>query len=257
MKMKLTMWVAAAFLVAGSRAAIIGLNITDGWPTPMLSGGETADGFSNWTDSMGDMGGGGPNPQLGTNVLSGSSVQAIFHSANTWAAGLEDNSEQQLYRVYLDDGDNGSSLYSGDGIGVSVTISGLSAWLASSGDSSYAIRAYQSSDWDTGGFLPVSVRLGAPVTDLTSLTVLDTFSVTAAGDGGFPTASAGYHLRGYGDSTMSFTADTITLTIPSGPSGGFRGTLAGFKITSIPEPATVGLALFGGLLALRRRRASA
>lgn len=249
-----------ALLAVGSEAAVIGLNFTDGWPTPMLGGGETADGFSNWTDSMGNMGGGGTNPQLGTNTLAGSSVQAIFHSANTWAAGNENDSEQQLYRVYLDDGDGGSSLVNGDGIGVSVTLSGLGTWLASSGDSSYTIRAYGSTDWGTAPFQSVDVRLGAPnpgdgANQLLNLPILEAIAIPTLGDGAFPTGTGGGGSRGYGDSSSLLNADVITLTIPIN-NGTARGTLAGFKITTIPEPATGGMIAIGlaVLLKLRRRR---
>lgn len=256
-----------ALLAAGAQAAtVIGLNITDGWSTPMLAG-ETADGSSNWTDSMGDMGGGGTNPQLGTITLAGSSVTVTWNSSNTWAAGNEGTSEQQLYRVYLDDGDGGSSLVNGDGIGVSVTISGLGAWLTAEGKASYQVRLYTSTDWDNASFQPASIRLGAPNPEdggaqLTNLTVAETVPITARGPGDYPPNTTPdptlgiWQSRGYGDSVATLTADTITLTIPV-LGGGARGTLSGFKITAVPEPATAGLLALGLIpwLAARRRKA--
>lgn len=161
-----------ALLTAGAQAAsVIGLNITDGWGTPML-GGETADGSSNWTDSRAadDW----TDPSTGTVTLAGSSVTATWSSSNTWAGGNEGTSEQQLYRVYLDDGDGGNSLVADDGIGVSVTISGLGAWLTSEGKVSYQIRLYTSTDMDNATFQSVDIRIGAPdpgTPDLTALTV--------------------------------------------------------------------------------------
>lgn len=248
---------------AATASGTIGLNITDGWPTPMLAG-KTADGFSNWTDSMANYGGGGPNPQLGSITLAGSAVTAQWYSANTWAGGKEDTSEQQLYRVYLDDGDGGSSLVATDGIGVSVTISGLSAWMAANGGTSYQIRCYASTDTDNATFRPVLVRSGAPNAadgdnQLLNLAVLDTVVVPTLGPGDFPPNTNPdptwgiWQSRGYGDSVSTLSDDVITLTIAS-RDGTTRGTLAGFKITAVPEPASL-VAVAGGLgLLLRRRR---
>ena len=226
--------VACCLAPAGAPGADIGLNITDGWPTPMLAG-ETADGLNNWTDSMANMGGGGTNPQLGTITLTGSSVTAKWDSSNTWAAGVETNSEQQLYRAYLDDGDAGSSLVAGDGIGVSVTISGLDAWLADNGYGSYQVRVYASTDWNSAPFQPVDIRAGAPdpvTPNLTVLPILETVAIATLGDGAFPIATGSEGSRGYGDSSGTLTAETITLTVPV-LGGGARGTLAGFRITGL------------------------
>ena len=263
-KTTLVSCVATVVFAAGANAANIGLNITDGWPTPMLAG-ETADGFSNWTDSMANYSGGGPNPQVGSITLAGSSVTAQWYSANTWAAGNENTSEQQLYRVYLDDGDGGSSLVSGDGIGVSVTISGLQAWMAANSGWGFSIRCYASTDTDNALFQPVLIRSGAPnaadgANQLLNLPILRTVAVPTLGPGDFPPNTTPdptwgiWQARGYGDSSSWLTADVITLTIAS-RNGNTRGTLAGFQIVSIPEPS--GLALLGiglGAFILRRGR---
>jgi hypothetical protein len=257
-----------AALAAGLQAGVvtIGLNFTDGWPTPMLQG-ETSDGFSNWTDSMGNYNGGGPNPQVGSITLLGSSVTAKWNAANTWAAGLENTSGQQLYRVYLDDGDGGSSLVSGDGIGVSVTISGLNAWMAANGDDRYGIRCYSSTDTDNASFRSVQVRGGAPipadgVNQLLNLPLLDTITVPTLGPGDFPPNTTPdptwglWQSRGYGDSLPTLSEDIITFTIDS-RNGSTRGTLAGFTITAVPEPGTVAMSLVtlgGAVLAWRRRK---
>jgi hypothetical protein len=251
-----------AFAVAAN-AQTIGLNFTDGWPTPMLAG-ETADGFSNWTDSMANFNGGGPNPQFGSITLLGSAVTAQWFSANTWAAGAEATSEQQLYRSYLDDGDGGSSLVSGDGIGVSITISGLGAWMAANGGLGYRIRLYSSTDTDNALFQPVSIRLGAPNAadgnnQLLNLSVLETVMVPTLGPGDFPPNTTPdptwglWQSRGYGDSGMALSDDIITLTIPS-RDGSTRGTLAGFKLDIIPEPSSMALFSLGLGAALLRRR---
>lgn len=269
MEWKLGAAVATLLLSVGLPAAFgatsIGFNVTDGWPTPMLVG-ETADGCSNWTDSMANMNGGGTNPQFGSITLAGSSVTVKWDASNTWAAGNEGTSEQQLYRVYLDDGDGGSSLVSGDGIGVSVTISGLSAWMAANNATSYKIRCYASTDWDNASFKPVQIRLGAPnaadgANQLLNLAVLDTVAMPTLGPGDFPPNTTPdptwgiWQSRGYGDSVSTLKDDVITLTVAS-LSDSVRGTFAGFQITAVPEPSSIGLFLLAAMGLMARRRAA-
>lgn len=239
-------------LAVGAHAQSFGLNFVDGWPTPMLQG-ETADGCSNWTDSVTGF---GQNQQATSTTLLGTSVVAQWNSANTWAAGLENNSDQQLYRVYLDDGDGGSSLVNGDGIGVSVTLSGLNSLHADG----YYLRLYSSSDtgFDVGSFQPASIRWGAPdpndgADQLLNLSILDAVTIPVLGSGEFPTGPGGSGIRGYGDSIW-LTADTITITLPS-RAGNVRGALAGIQI--VPEPSAFALLALGlgALFTARGRRA--
>jgi hypothetical protein len=208
------LWVAVlatAMLVSGQVLAdtVIGVNFCDRWPTPHM-GGKTFDGLSNWTDSFPIDGSGATNNGtglviLGTNGL----VMCNWSSPNTWAAGSEATPEQQLYRVYLD-----------DGTAPRVTISGLSAWLVNAGLGAYTVRIYHSTDTSNASFRPVDIKAG----DTTLQTVQETNRWYT--DGG---------SRAYVDSGI-LTADTITLapqTRSGTGTGSARATIAGVKITGI------------------------
>jgi hypothetical protein len=240
----------AMLATPASAAAVIGMNFTEIYSAPQVSDG-TADGFSGWTDS--ELATGGPFRNTGSNVsLAGSAdVRMTWNAANIWNAGAEDNNEQALYRQYLDDGDGGGSLVDGDGIGVSVTITGLSAWLATEGMTSYQIRAYSSTDSDGATFHTITIHDGLTF----SGAVLGSITPIVMGDNDFPTSGfdQNWDPRGYGDSTNTLTADSITLTIPVS-SGSVRGSLAALKITAVPEPSAVLLGSLGMLGLLRRRR---
>jgi hypothetical protein len=224
MRMRNSFWCVAvlAMLAMGSGIVwadtVIGVNFTDGWGTPCLAG-ETADGLSNWTDTRAENDWTDPKSGTGLVVLgSNGSVTCDWTSANTWAGGQEGTSEQQLYRVYLDDG----------GDGCLVTIHGLNAWMLSEGLGAYKIRIYFSTDWNSPTtFEEVEIKEGA--------TVLETVQETNRWytDGG---------TRANVDSGL-LMADTIVLD-PATKSGNTRACIAGFKITGInkfiplnPDPA--------------------
>ncbi len=206
----------------------VGINFVDGWPTPHLEG-KTADGFSDWTDSgpITDPGGDGDYPNstapLPLNNSNGL-VTVEWASNNTWAGGPESNPDEQLYRVYLDDG----------GSGASVTFTGLNDWLAYVGAASYAIRFYHCTDTDDASFSSVSIRDGSSTTD----PVIETVTATNMWDPGSGT-------RAYVDSSDTFTENIITITLAP-RDGSTRGCVAGIKITSVgvagplawdPDPA--------------------
>ena len=216
---------AAALALSSASADIsIGLNFCDAWPAPHVAG-ETADGFAAWTDSRAEWDWTDPANQTTPLALGASGVTAIWTSSNTWSAGDESDSEQALYRVYLDDGQTSP------GIGARVTFTGLGAWLAANGHTGYAIRFYANSDNATA-FQTVSVRYGSSA----SGPVIATATPVALGDGGYPTTSnpPSGQARGHADTTVALTADTVTITIPP-RYGTTRGSLAAIRITASGE----------------------
>ncbi len=245
--------IVAAFLAAlfpfPARAAaptVVGLKFSDGRTFTQIAG-ETADGCSNWVDSCTVTNNGFNNAgyaglAYGTTTLAGGVITAQWFCATTFSDGAADNTEQQLYFSYLDDGDGPPD--NNDGIGVSVTLSGLGAWLAANNATHYQVRFYQASTWNLNQMqttTPVNICLGPPnpsngSTQLTSLAVLETVQVPWLGDGGYPTLSnGGGSARGYADSSTNLTSDTITITIPSLAALNYltRGTLAALKLTML------------------------
>lgn len=229
----------AAFVVAllavtsgvVTASTAIGVNFVDGWPAPMLAG-ETADGLSNWTDSGPTVDDHNDSAHLYNNgtglVVLGSNdlVTCDWTAPNTWAGGSEGTSEQQLYRVYLDDGGDGSM----------ITVSGLSDWLLSEGMSAYTIRIYHSTDWTDTTFEEVNIVSNGEILQ----TVQETNHWST--DGG---------TRAFVDSGI-LTADTIIID-PAQRMDDTRACIAGFQIIAVPEPATLMLLGLGGLVLGRKR----
>ena len=237
--------VVAMNLPVMAAAPSIGFNFSDARTVTKLAG-KTADGCTNWSDSFPDTTGGYIDQgysglAYGTITFASGIITAQWNSATTFSGGSFDDSQQQLYFTYLDDGDGGN-LVAGDGIGASVTLSGLSSWLAANQATRYQIRIYHSSN-NSGitSNTTASIRLGAPnpangFTQLTSLPVLETVSLPWLGDGGFPTVVAGGNgTRGYGDSSTNLSADVITITLPSQAGTGFtsRGSLSAIRLTPL------------------------
>jgi hypothetical protein len=235
--------IAGAVAAWQAQAATVALNFADGWSAIWLSG-KTAYGFSGWVDSTTTANNTANIAPSGTTYLGDNLITATWNSANTWAAGNQNTPDQMVYRVYLDDGDGGTSLVAGDGIGVSVTLSGLGSWLATSGAQRYVVRCFVSTDTSpTMTFQPFSLRAGAPdpangTTQLTALPVLETVTMPRLGGADYPPNTASTSTsRGYADSGAR-TEDTITLTIPT-RSGSARGTLGAIMVfTAEPSITT-------------------
>lgn len=260
----LTPYAIASVLLAsfgGAHAAsIIGVNFNNG-----DTAGAQADGNfgATWTNVNTVTGSG--LAVNGTGSVAMNWAASNFWNAGSWTStsvGGAFNTPIGMMRVYLDDGDGPAggapgSLGSvnGDGIGVTINLTGMSAWLASEGATGYTIQAYFSTDTDSATFRPISVRDGNTVTS----SILETITPTVQGNGLWDGTIVDVGGNGSGGTrgnavfSTAFTQDAITLTVES-VSGSSRGTLAGFVITAIPEPAAALLGTLGLLGILRRRR---
>ncbi|MDB6133385.1 MAG: proteinsorting protein [Verrucomicrobiales bacterium] len=257
---------ALAILPAGiSRAASIAVNFhhADYLANTGIQSEETAMGIpgSSWTN-LAIAGAGGT--ASGTGSAGGLTI--VWNSANAWNAGSEGvlgtDASQQVFRMYLDDGDGGSSFFNGDGYGASVQISGLAAFLGTNGAANYSLTLYFSTD--STSFTTADVRQGLlggtpSATSISSLSLLGNIAPQQPlGDGTYPipsgaqTETSGH--RGIG-TLNGLTADSITVAMPVNAGNGVRGSLAGFSVTAVPEPSVslmLGALSLAGLL--RRRR---
>jgi hypothetical protein len=154
-------------------------------------------------------------------------------------AGYAPGEEQVAFGFLADGGDAGP--------GATITLTGLSAWLAAEGATSYKVDLIFASNNDTYGWkeTPLLVSDGGAS--------LGTF--VAGSDTAVP---GGIYAVG----TLSgLTSDTLFVDgqdrdrVAIGDAADLRGTIGGVIITPIPEPATLGLvvASLGGLLFVRRR----
>ncbi len=220
MKKLLSVFVLLLSLMSVLRAdTVIGINFCDHWPIPHLAG-ESADGLSNWTDSVPTGLEGAEKTGLVTLQGSNDLVQCQWRCLRTGAGGIENTSEQQLYRVYLDDASNGATL----------TLKGLRQWLLSEGLSYYTVRVYHSVDVSDAVFVPVDLR---DADGRVLQRVQENNRWTA--DGG---------TRAYADSD-ALAADTLTFS-PANKGSNARGTIAGVKITGYTTVAPVLTAPFNG-----------
>jgi hypothetical protein len=273
----LAAWLCTLAPAVASSVAVNFFHATFGPSTGINPGENTATlnsltGLNNpvWTNLAINGPGGSPS---GIGVFNG--VAVSWHSSNAFQAGSEgvvtatNDASQQVFRMYLDDHDSGPTYFMGDGYGVSVQLSGLSALMAGQGATSYILTLFYGSDSPPmpGGMNIAEIRSGnlpliTTANAISNLPLLGTIGVTNIGSGTapftnpLPAGAQGNTQGGRWFGTLpGLTANSITIAIPANAGGGIRGSLAGFAITPVPEVSTPLLGLLGGvILALRRRR---
>lgn len=251
-KLILSVCTLTLLLAYTASASVIGWNFTSEGGNRTIQGDGLVDGFDQWTDSVDEAsatpGWKVPNSTdtwAVTTPINAAMVSVAWSSGGMYGViGADDTPDQGLYGVYLDDG----------GTGPMVTVSGLSAWLATvPGATGYKVDFYRNSDASNNTFAELNIYAGTGTggTQLESLA-----AELAAGDGTYPTgtgSTTGSRLKQ--SATGTFTADVVTFHTDRNLGGGSRAGLSGFKITTIPEPATLGmLAVFGGGILFIRRR---
>lgn len=200
----------------------------------------------------------------GSLVVSGLSIN--WNARNPWSAGSEgvtsaDDASQQVFRMYLDDGDandgTNTTVYdTSDGYGASIGISGLSAYMAAGSATSYTVTLFLSTD--STGFTQSEIRSGSldGSNAINSLSLLGSPMTAVLGDGTQPVPSGAQTntqgTRGYATLT-GLTDDAIVIAIPTADSNN-RGSISGFAITIVPEPSSAALLGLGGLALILRRR---
>lgn len=132
---------------------------------------------------------------------------------------------------------------------VTVTLTGLSAWLAANSATSYNVTVYYSGDRDSSRAVYLDENSGLNGTP-------DTVSIGGQGD--YLTFDSGAVLNGgtwwaaYGEA-KNFTSDELVITNTSTAD---YGGISAIKIEAIPEPSSAALLGLGGVaLILRRKRA--
>ena len=208
---------------------VIAWNFSERWGAKEV-GGETADGTDQWTDStsyaapVGYSVANSTDSWATTTPVSASHVTVAWSSSGLYQAGPETgNPEQQLYRKYLDDG----------GDGPTITVSGLSEWLAAQGANAYTVIFYRATGGATVTFAELNIYEGTG----TGGTLLESLPAElAAGDGGYPTETLGDgNSRLKQSATNAFNAGTVTFHTDRNLGGGSRAGLAGFKIAAVVD----------------------
>lgn len=201
-------------------------------------------------------------------TFSASGVSGTLYASGSWQAGSEgvtagNDASQQVFRIYADDSDGGGSYFNGDSIGVSVHLTGLSAYLTANSATAYKVSLFYNTDSTSASFGDATFYSGTAdlpsATAITGLTSLGTASATVLGNGTQPVPTGAQTntggTRGYAVSS-DMTADDLVIALADRDgTSSTRHTLAGFAITTVvPEPSTGLLGLFGGMAALLRRR---
>ncbi len=269
--MKLTNYYAAAAiaaLTASASAATIGINFMNGQYAD-----NTGVGSDENTAAL-DAALSVSSPAWNNHAIAGTGASTTatvagigmtLYRSGTWSGGSEGvtaggDASQQVFRMYLEDGDGGGSYADGDGIGASIHLTGLTDAL---GGDAYRVHVLFSSDTVGASFAGVTLYDGEasdPATvAINSLTSLATGTATVAGNGTYPVASGagtneggarGFVTFGGAD---GFTANNLVIAADD-RDGSARGSIAGIVIETVPEPSSTALLGLGGLALILRRR---
>ena len=237
----------AMLMASMASADSIAYNFTERWHAKTVQGEGTLYGIDTWTDSVdyanaanGYTPANSTDPNTITTPVNAPGVTVAWSAGGTYQAGDEGGAlENQMFRVYLDD--NGAT-------GVTISLTGLSSWLASvSGATGYKVTFYQNTDTATSNFADINIYDGVG----TAGTLLE----TKAGAAYDPAVGNGGGSRAISSALGTFTADDITFNSTRNLGQTGRATFAGISITTIPEPATLGMvaAFGGGILFIRRK----
>ena len=220
-----------AVAVGSASASVISVNFTESasasHANQQMAAGTTAGltgyVYANWNNTAGSSG------TLGSLTDSDgitTAASVVWTSSNVWGDGLANPDanagigDAQMARGYCDDG----------APGMDWTVTGIPF-------AEYTVVLYLSTDGDGGIYLPFSVN----------------------GTSGSTTGDKHQYTNPNWDASNTIVFEGLSgdLTV-DGPArdGASRGSVAGFQIAQIPEPATFGMvAIFGGgIIFLRRHK---
>jgi hypothetical protein len=185
---------------------------------------------SGWSPLQGSAGTEPSSAVPTASVISG--LTFGWTAANDWAQASALSGSAGPAEVnfgYLDDG----------GAGVGITITGLSAWLATNGASSYSIQVVNSTD-NGNSFGPTGILTASGGTLLGTLTN--------------PLTWAGGANAGATTTLSGLTSDTLFIDGASGVGGQARAGIAAVILTPVPEPGVMALGGIAALAMVRRSR---
>ena len=240
MKLKHTIMALAAMAGSASAATTIAFNFTEAWHAKTVQGEGSLFGTDQWTDSInvatatnGDVAANSTDLHAVTTPVGAAGVTVSWNSNNMFQAGDEGGAlENQMFRRYLD-----------DTTGITISLGGLSSWLAAEGATTYTVTFFQNSDVAANTFNEINLYDGIG----TGGTLLENMADQLSDGSGNGDGS-----RLIRSTTNAFSADSITFS--SNRDGAQRAGVSGFIITTVPEPSSTALLGLGGLALILRRR---